>query len=191
ASEWKGIVKVLNTINLICFFTALLALLIGLNTIFTPTNQMVVGIILFVTTTLIVKYGYKEDTWTTSFIKRIFGKDKEKANEELDMDFDFGDEGEESTTGFVFEDITGDSEKGIVEDEDEIIEDDDDEDEDSRYKMKGSPVLVDNQEDFERTMLEVYKAGRKNVGREIQDRLKLVKSFEEYLIQNDTSFGTW
>src|SRR5699024_9392501 len=158
-SEWKGIIKVLNTINVICFFTALLALIIGLNTIFTQSNQLIVGAVLFVITTLIIKFGYKEDTMTTGFIKKLLGKDT--------------DGGKEEDTGFMFEDLSDESGLGIdaIEEDEEII-DDDDEDEQDQYTLKDSPIDVDDHEEFERTLLDVYGRGAKNTGREIQDRLK-------------------
>src|SRR5699024_6164098 len=188
--EWKGIIKVLNTINIICILTALLALLIGLKTIFTPEIQLIVGGVLFVTTTLITKFGYKEDTKTISIIKKVFGIDsKEEDLDDVD-DLDFGD-GSEEDGGFEFSDF-GDMDVGsdIVEDEEEIIEDD--VDEDSRYTLKDSPIDVSSDEEFERTLLRTYKENEKNAGRVIQDRLKMVKSFSDYLIQSeDNAFGKW
>src|SRR5699024_7260141 len=161
----------------------------GLNTIFTQSNQLIVGAVLFVITTLIIKFGYKEDTMTTGFIKKLLGKDTDEEKEE-DTGFDFG--GEEEDTGFMFEDLSDESGLGIdaIEEDEEII-DDDDEDEQDQYTLKDSPIDVDDHEEFERTLLDVYGRGAKNTGREIQDRLKLVKSFEEYLIQNDKTFGRW
>src|SRR5699024_2671367 len=135
------------------------------------------------TTTLITKYGYKEDTKTISIGKKILGlDDKEEIDEDEDiegLDFERGELEDTFEFGNI-ESLEGGPE--LVEDE-EIIEDEIEED--SRYTLKDSPIDVSSDEEFTRTLLQVYKENEKNAGRVIKDRLKLVKSFSDYLIQSE------
>lgn len=191
--EWKGIVKALNTINIICIITALLALAVGLQTIFTPITQIVVGLVLFTITTIITKFVFKEDTKTISIFKRILGigeEEKEESSEEEDdlLNFDFGNtEDNDIDTGFEFGSIE-DISQGVEEEEEFIERDVEIED---KYELEDSPITIDNDEEYNQLLLEVFADNSKYVGRNIRTRLDMVKSFSKYLIQNDKSFGRW
>src|SRR5699024_1438883 len=150
----------------------------------------------FSLTTVITKYGFKEDTKTISVFKRILGigEGNEEDTEDDDLRyFDFGDgdtegSGDSEDTGFEF---------GLIEhtlgvddeDEDEFIEQDIEvEDE---YVLEDSPITIKTDEEFNQTLLEVFAENSEYVGKKIHTRLDMVKSFGKYLIQNDKSFGKW
>lgn len=101
----------------------------------------------------------------------------------------------------------GDTEEDSEEDSEEvsegIVDEVEDEDEEvieqevgggeggGRLALPPSRISTDSNEIFSQDLLNVFRENNKYKGREIQGRVDLIKSFSDYLIQNDTSFGKW
>lgn len=81
--EWEGILKALNKINVIAVVVAILVLVLGLNSPFSPVTQLVVGLLSFVGTTLTLKYVYNSG---------ILATQEEKKDFDFDFDSSFGNE---------------------------------------------------------------------------------------------------
>lgn len=205
--EWVNILKVLNTVNIFCILTAILAMALGVNTIFSPSFQLVAGLVMHISTTLIIKYGYKEDTRLIIFLKDILNKGEASNEESKDEDNLFGEDefgldefGDDlgldmdeagSAYGALddsFHSVNSVDSLGEI-DEYEEAEEDDHFAPDSG--LKDSPISVESDETFQEDLLEVFAKNDRYMGKQILDRIGLVHSFSDYLIQNSDNFGKW
>ncbi|MGG4362774.1 FtsK/SpoIIIE domain-containing protein [Bacillus subtilis] len=186
--EWEGILKALNKINVIAVVVAILVLVLGLNSPFSPVTQLVVGLLSFVGTTLTLKYVYNSG---------ILATQEEKKDLDFDFDSSFGNEVDSELNDFnsdtdLFNDVdpAGMVDVGDIEydDEDEIDNDDEYENDNS---LPESNISVRSDDEFYEGLLEAFSKNQKYMGREIYERKKILSSFSPYIVTNDRSFGKW
>src|SRR5690625_1210326 len=203
-NEWVGILKVLNTVNIFCVITALFAMALGVNTIFSPIFQLIAGLSMHILTTIIIKVGFKEDTKLIQFAKEIMNKDDESTglgDEDTSFSLFDEDEGEGlelghdmDAGGMAFGELEEreDSLFGMDDGEDDYEEtEDEDEDFDTGSGLAESPISVESDDSFMNDLLEVFAKSDRYMGKMIPERIQLVHSFSEYLIQNNRNFGSW
>lgn len=205
--EWKDILKVLNVINNIAIVTAIIIMAIGLKTPqSSPLFQLIAGAVMYTLTTLILVFVYKEDTALIKFLRNIFRKlfkngeeSLESENDDMfdmlaesDDDVEFSSDGSGFSFGALGDLEETESEFGDDDEEEYEIDDSEDDDEDEPYNvLRDSPISTGSDEDFGNDLLEVFAKNSKNFGKEIGNRLDIIKSFSDYLIQNSRNFGTW
>lgn len=189
--EWKSIIKAYNVGNMVSITLALLEILIGIENIFSPYFQLTVGVITYGITWTILHYVYQEDVYLIQFLKR-FKKEEEK--EEVEA-FGFSEAEDYEETGEV-EILDLDLRVELTEDmreeeeEDEEVEGEEFE-ADNRLALAASSISTVSNEEFAQDLLDVFARNARYQGTEIGGRVDLIKSFSEYLIQNDSSFGKW
>ncbi|PER55703.1 hypothetical protein CN495_08090 [Bacillus thuringiensis] len=181
--EWEHILTALNKINVVSGSVALLVMLLGLNSPFTPSTQLVVSVVSFLGTSYALKKFYN----TGLFAK----KGEEGAEPAEDSEFEGEEGGEVNFETMNFSPTDGlDLNFGLQEaQEDEYEEEEEEEYTDNTYVIDSSPINIQSTDEFNRTLLEVYGEGNRNVGREINDRISLLQSFSSYIITNDRNFG--
>ena len=54
-----------------------------------------------------------------------------------------------------------------------------------------SPISVASDENFDQTLLKVFRDGNKNKGKDLHYRSDIVKSFAPYMVSNDATFASW
>lgn len=181
--EWEHILTALNKINVVSGSVALLVMLLGLNSPFTPSTQLVASVISFLGTSYALKKFYN----TGVFAKK--GEEGEEPAEDSEFEGEEGDEVNFETMNFSPTDGL-DLNFGLQEaQEDEYEEEEEEEYTDNKYVIDPSPINIQSTDEFNRTLLEVYGEGNRNVGREINDRISLLQSFSSYIITNDRNFG--
>lgn len=181
--EWEHILTALNKINVVSGSVALLVMLLGLNSPFTPSTQLVASVISFLGTSYALKKFYN----TGVFAKK--GEEGEEPAEGAEFE---GEEGD----GVSFETMNFSPTDGLNLDfglqeaqEDEYEEEEEEDYTDNPYVIDASPINIQSADEFNRTLLEVYGEGNRNVGREINERISLLQSFSSYIITNDRNFG--
>ncbi|MGM9926627.1 MAG: FtsK/SpoIIIE domain-containing protein [Bacillus sp. (in: firmicutes)] len=188
--EWEHILFALNKINVIAGVVAIVVMVLGLNSPFTPIIQLAVAAISFLGTSYALKVLYN---------KGIFAKNGEDSEEDMEAVGEAGTEAVDDPFGILgggddgFADAGGSFggfDFGEVEDE-EVEEEDEEEDEDTTKRLGESPIRIDDDDDFEADLLDVFAENNKYTGRVINDRLRLLQSLSKYIITNDRNFGSY
>lgn len=188
-NEWEFILTALNKINVIAGVVAIVVMLLGLNSPFTPIVQLGVAVISFFATSFALKVLYN---------KGIFAKEKVEGESEEET---LGEE--EEPLGLLggesdgFDDLGGDftgfdfgDNDGLLEG-DEEDEDDEEEDLNKRTMIGDSPIVVDDDDEFNSSLLDVFAENNKYMGRVINERMQILQSFSKYIITNDRNFGKY
>lgn len=116
-----------------------------------------------------------------------------------DIDFSMDDFNEDSSSmesgsGFSFGGLG--KQKGLGRGSDDFEEEDEDyEESESNSEIErlfpSSPISVASDEDFDQTLLKVFRDGNKNKGKDLHYRSDIVKSFAPYMVSNDATFASW
>lgn len=186
--EWEHILVALNKINIVSGAIALSVMLLGLNSPFTPSTQLFVAVASFLGTSFALKKFYN----TGVFAKNGEGEEGTDSAEE-DNEFALGGD-DLDFANMNYSPADGlDTDFGLLEASEEDYEDDEDEDEDDfeddPFTIAPSPINIQDNTEFNQSLLEAFGKGHKNTGREINERIKLLQSFSDYIITNDRKFG--
>lgn len=193
--EWENELRMVNKVNIIVIFTAVLFLLLEGRTIISPWVQLISGILMFAGSTVLLKVLKGE------FKK----KDKEESEEERSEDlgdFGFNSSGDNDLFGgdslgfddspdFFSKDSTFEDDiSGFDDGENDFFEETPMGDE---VGFPKSPLVVSDDDAFDKSLTRVYKENERYLGQgaSYQDRKSMLYSFAPYMATNYKKFGEW
>lgn len=195
--DFISILKSLNTITLYTGLSSAFFWLVGLNFIFNLGFQTVTSGVMFAISFCVLKFILKEDV-NLPFMAKKNTEDNSDSDSSLGMDIDLSaldmlDDGLDLSNGSSIGLDQFSDNKLVFDEDDDEDEDDfyDDDDSKGHYILPPSPIDISTNENFNRTILDVFKSNEKYQGVNIQKRKDLVHSFAPYLITNDSEFGKW